>query len=101
MAQYPKTLSVGLLGGGLLLLASCQEGTSSHPNPNPKTPPLTITVTGPEGFRERDSVTGEWHFRKFPKGWRQGDSASFRKIMNGEMDPDTLHLAKPRTKRNP
>jgi hypothetical protein len=81
MTQFHKFLPVGLLSTGLLLLASCQEGTSKNPNPNPKTPPLTIKVTGPEGFR-------------------QGDSASFRRIMNGEMEPDTLHLAKPTTTKH-
>jgi hypothetical protein len=82
MDRFFKTLLVSLLGSGMLLMASCQEGGSKHPNPNPKTPPLTVTVTYPEGVRE-------------------GDSASFRRIMNGEMLPDTLHLAKPKVTPKP
>jgi hypothetical protein len=82
MDRLSKTLVFSLLGSGLLLMTSCQEGTSKNPNPNPKTSPLTIKVTGPKGFR-------------------QGDSASFRRIMNGEIEPDTFHLAKPTVKPRP
>jgi hypothetical protein len=82
MDRLHKTLIFSLLGGGLLFMASCQEGTSKNPNPNPKTPPLTIRSTLPEGAR-------------------QMDSAAFQHILqNPNLPlPDSLPVQRPKAKR--
>jgi hypothetical protein len=67
MKQRPEISKLGLVAGSLLLLATaCQERTPD--NPDPKHPPLKITVTGPEGSVE-------------------GDSTQFEAIMRGDAVP--------------
>lgn len=82
MAPFPKFISLSVLAGGLLSVAGCREGTSNQSNPNPKTPPLTMKVTGPPGSRKMDST-------------------AFKQMLQGPGVPDSLPPQRPAPKLNP
>lgn len=73
-----KLRSLGLMAGGLLLLAACHERNPD--NPDPKYPPLKITITS-------------------PKGWLQGDSAWIASVRRSDSIPDTTHMPPRTTKK--
>lgn len=81
MSHFSKALPISLLAAGLLVTA-CQESTSSHVDPNPKSPPPTIKVTGPDGGHEMDS-------------------AAFQQMLQQPGIPDSLPPQRPKAKRNP